>query len=387
MKALKTLIAIALSATGLGSAVAIGVAAGNQRVEPAEAAATQHSLIVKFGSLGNWSQANAKLAVYLWKGSGSSKVETWTTLASLDSSTKLYKLDYSFDGTPTNLIVSRQNSSASSASWNTSWAQSADLSFNEATYLNLNGWDINSTSGWTLSAQVRSNTVPSFGTKTTLSSITINSSNNPEVYGAVTLEENEEFKILAGDGVWSGYYGCPDEIDGCFEGGSKSKREDSNPNIKCKVAGTYDFYFDTETKRVWLSRQDIVDADGFASYFLTNVGCDATGATAPSGWSTCASTYNNLNGAAKDYICGVSGKVDGNNVERCVYWYDYALRAHPTLTKFMVDSHGDPRVPSSNTTITLESNNNMILIIGIVGMVTVSSIGAYFILRKKRKHQ
>lgn len=38
MKALKTLVAIALSATGLGSAVAIGVAAGNQTVEPSQAA-------------------------------------------------------------------------------------------------------------------------------------------------------------------------------------------------------------------------------------------------------------------------------------------------------------------------------------------------------------
>lgn len=389
MKGLKTILAIALSATGLGSAVAFGVGALDsvREIIPAQAEVTSKSLIVKFGSLGNWTEANAKLAVYLWKGSGSSKVETWTNVVSLDTNKKIYKLDYSFDGTPENLIVTRQNSSASSASWDTKWAQSSDLSFNEATYLNLDGWNITSTSGWTLSAQVRSNKVTSFGTKETLSTIGLNGSNNPEVSGAVTLEEDEEFKILSGDNVWSGYYGCPEAIDSCFSGGSKTARSDSNPNIVCEVAGTYDFFFDTETKRVWLTRQDIVDADGFASYFLSNVGCDETGATSPSGWSTCASTYNNLNGAARDVLCSAAADKDGDNIARCVYWYDYAVAAHPSLTKFMVDSSSNPRVASSNSTSYVVNNNNAVLIVAIVAAISLSATGVFFLLRKKRKEQ
>ena len=385
MKALKTLVAIALSATGLGTAVTLGVVANNneQKVEQAVADTEPTGyLLAKLGNISKWSQSNAKLAACLTDDT----TTYWTSLQTMSSNKNLYVFSYTINFTPTKLIWVRMDSAATSGNWDQKWNQTGDLSVNEATYLQ-DQWNPTTAqcSQWTVSAQVRSNTVESFGTKATLKKLTINGSGNPEVAGVISLEENEEFKILSGDGVWSGYYGCPEAIDSCFEGGSKTARSDQNPNIKCLVAGEYDFYFDTETKRVWLSRQDIVDADGYASYFLNNVGCDATGATAPSGWSTCASTYANLSGAAKDYLCSVEADADGDNAARCVYWYDYALRAHPGLTAFMVDSSNNPRVASSNQIGAKFSNNNVAIIVVISSIILASATGAFIFLRKKKE--
>ena len=386
MKALKTIVAIALSAAGLGSAVTLGVVANNEhKVEPvvADSEPTGY-LLAKLGNISKWSQSSAKLCAFLTDDTSS----YWTSLQTMSSNKNQYVFSYTINFTPTKLIWVRMNSAASSGNWDQKWNQTGDLSVREATYLQ-DQWDPSASqvSQWTVSAQVRSNTVESFGTKTTLSKLTLNGSGNPEVSGVVTLEENEEFKILSGDNVWSGYYGCPEAIDSCFEGGSKTAVNNDNPNIKCLVPGDYDFYFDTETKRVWLSRQDIVDADGYASYFLNNVGCDATGATVPSGWSTCASTYANLSGAAKDYLCSVEADAEGDNAARCVYWYDYALRAHPNLTAFMVDSSNNPRVASSNQIGAKFNGNSTVVIVVVTGIILTSAVGAFFLLRRKRKEQ
>ena len=382
MKALKTLLAIALSAGGLGTAVTLGAVANkesNSNILMVEADSnTSGSLIVKLGNAGKWSADSAKLSVCL---QGESK-ESWTTLETISSSKALYKLDYTVNFTPDVLIVVRLNPAATSGNWSQKWNQTANLDWAEATYLQ-DQWDPTKAqcSQWTLSAQVRSNSVESFGTKTTLSTIGLNGSGNPEVSGAVTLVKDEEFKILSGDNKWSGYYGCPDAIDSCFSGGSKTGRSDDNPNIKCDVAGTYDFFFDTETKRVWLTRQDIVDADGYADYFLKNVGCDETGAAVPSGWSDVASHYNSLTNEAKAVLCGADADVGGDNIARCVYWYDYALNAHSGLTAFMTG-----RTAHSNRTISLE-NNNVAVIATISTILVLTATSMFFLLRKKRKEQ
>ena len=386
MKGLKTILGLVLATTGMGGAIAVGAVSLNTQtnnIEMAEAA-TSGSLIVKFASNHNWFQSNAKICAYLTNDSSS----YWTSLQTTSSSKLLYKFDYSIGFTPTKLIWVRMNPSETSGSWDSGkkWNQTGDLPWKEATYIN-NGWDNPSYSQWTLSAQVRSSLVPSFGTKTTLSTIGLNGDNNPEVSGSVTLEKDEEFKMLAGDGVWSGYYGCPDALNNAFDGGSKTARSDQNPNIVCKIAGTYDFYFDTETKRVWLSRQDIVDADGYASYFLANVGCDATGATSPSGWSTVASAYSGLSNDAKDFLYAATGSIEegADNIARCVYWYDYAVRVHSELTKFMVNRSGTPRA-SSNTIVFANNSNNsaIILIVVIASSIAIISTGAFFLLRKKK---
>lgn len=384
---------------GLSSTLALGLAVGavlsaNTKMEEVHAAGTTNRLLVKFGSLGNWTDANAKLAVYLWNDDvGGVKKETWTSLASLNTSTKLYVLNYTADFSPAKMIISRQNSSATSASWGTSWAQSGDLDFNEATYINLNGWDITATSGWTLSATVNTSEVD-FGVKTTIgtASLELNSDGNPQIYGKVTLEENEEFKVVSGDAVWTGYYGCPSALNSAFTGGGKEKPAQWTDldNITCLIAGDYDFYFDTEEKRIWISRQEIVDADGWASSFLTDVTCDSTGKTVPTGWSTSSGKYSNLSDDAKDYIYAAKADANGDNLARALARYDLAVYRHSTLTKFVKNSAGTERnVPPVGAAAPIKlfniDSNNASLFVIITVIASISILGGYLFLKRRKE--
>lgn len=378
---------------GLVSILGIGAAVGvanihNQVNEAKEAKAdgTSGSLICKLGNIAKWSEGNAKLCAYLTDDSST----YWTSLQTLSSSTSLYKFDYTISFTPTKLIWVRMNPAATSGNWNQKWNQTGDLSWNEATYLQ-NQWDPTTSqcSQWTVSAQVRSNQVTDFGTKQTLSTIGINGYGNPEVSGSVSLIENEEFKILAGDGVWSGYYGTPSALSTAISGGSTTERSDDNPNIVCEIAGTYDFYFDTETKKLWISRQDIVDADGWATTFNNNVGCDPTGVDLPTGWSTVSSAYSSLSNDAKDYIYAGTADVDGDNLARALATYDYAVSHHASLEKFIKNSSNAVRTSSSNYRVTVFEINNTNgaapIIVSVIAVLALTAVGGYYFLSKNKK--
>lgn len=373
-------------AAALSMALAVGAGLGladKKEVKPVEAASAG-SLIVKLGNVGKWSQSNAKLAAYLTDDSSN----YWSTLQTISSDKVLYKIDYSISFTPKKLIFVRMNPAATSGNWEQKWNQTGDLSWKEATYLQ-DEWDPTTAqcSQWTVSAMVRSSEVEGFGTKTTLSNIGINDSGNPEVSGSVTLIEGEEFKILSGDGVWSGYYGRPDALANAISGGSTESRSDENPNIVCEIAGTYDFYFDTETKRLWISRQDIVDADGWASYFLNNVGCDETGVKLPTGWDSCKTAYNALTNEAKNYIYAGTADEDGDNLGRALARYDHAVSSHASLERFIKNSGGTVRAASVQVSPLFGTDGNnasTILIIISVSSLVALTVGGYFLLKKKR---
>lgn len=388
MKGLKAILGISLAATGFAGSVAFGVATfpNNQKVEIAEAV-TSGKLLAKLDNAGKWSDSNAKLCAYLTDDSS----DYWTGLQTISSSQKFYIFDYSISFTPTKLIWVRMNPAATSGNWSQKWNQTGDLGWNEATYV-PDQWDPSSgaCSQWTITADVKTSLDGFTNPKTHLYMSTIemvgDNQDQPQVSGSVTLQLNEEFKVIAGDGTWSGYYGCPEALDSAFTGGSKTGNNPSLSNIVCKTPGTYGFFFNTETKRIWISRDDIVDADGYAAYFLENVGCDVTGATEPSGWSDVAARYATLSGDAKNVLYAAEADVSGDNIARCVYWYDYAVKAHSGLTKFMVNSSGTPRASGHSLPIESSNYNNVIMIALISTSLIGLSVGTYFLIRK-RKHQ
>ena len=367
-------------------AVGVGAVAGgaHQEAKSAKADSVSGSLIAKFDNPATWATDGAKLSAYITDDTHN----YWTVPQVMSSGKAMYKLDYTIDFTPTKLIFVRLNPAASEGSWGQKYNQTGDLGWNEATYIG-DGWDNQSCSQWTLSALVRSNTVESFGTKQVLSTIGINADGNPEVSGVVSLAKDEEFKILSGDNVWVGYYGCPDAIDSCFSGGSKTSNSSELPNIKCEKAGSYEFFYDTEAKKVWLTRQDIVDADGWAEYFLNHVVCDETSATLPTGWSDAASAYAALSGDAKDYVYGADADEDGDNVARALARYEVAVARHSSLTKFVVDRNNNVRraisIASVPTSLVSE-NSTAITIVVVVAMISVSAIAGYFLIRKRKEN-
>ena len=386
----KIFLATALAAfLGLGAAVGVHQAKHVKEVR----ADTTHRVVVK-DDLG-WYEGSkdtqaGKAAVYFYDGSSH---KGWSKSFALKSGTgNVYVVEYTLSFTPTNMIVVRLKNSAGE---NPGWSdqaysnQTVDLPLADATSLsswtgskvNCNQWAV--TGNVYTSVDNFANPKVSF----TVDTVEIVETSHPQVCGQVTLEKNEEFKVVnVADNTWSGYYGCPAALDSAFEGGSKTQLDGSN-NIKCLIAGTYDFYFDTETKKTWITRDDIVDADGWASYFLANVGCDENGVNLPSGWSACAAEYAKLSGDAKDYVYAGTADENGDNLGRALARYDYAVSHHAGLTRFIVNSSSTPRaaryIPSSP--VISVANNSALLITGIISLIVVSAVVGYIIIKKKQK--
>ena len=389
MKKFRLFKVLSIFAIAAAGAVAVGVGTKAPKVEAAEAATTTSRLVAKLGNIGKWSQDSAKLCAYLTDDSST----YWTSLQTMSSNKTLYVFDYTINFAPTKLIWVRMNPAATSGNWSQKWNQTGDLSVNDATYLQ-DQWDPTTyqCSQWAITGNVytskNSFSTPKYSMN--VSTVELNDQNNPQVSGYVTLEENEEFKVVnVSDDVWSGYYGCPSALDSAFTGGSKEKCEGSS-NIKCLIPGTYEFYFDTETKRTWITRQDIVDADGWAIYFNANVGCDPDGVSLPSGWSNCATQYGNLSNDAKDYIYGSKADEDGDNLARALATYDYAVAHHSTLTKFIKNSSDVVRTSINldrfeMNTLFGNDDNGLVVSIVLISILSVSALASFYIIRK-RKH-
>lgn len=393
MKKFRLFKVLSIFTIAAAGAVAVGVGTKAPKVEAAEAATTTSRLVAKLGNIGKWSQSGAKLCAYLTNDSSS----YWTSLQTMSSNQALYVFDYSINFTPTKLIWVRMNPAATSGNWDQKWNQTGDLSVKDATFLQ-DQWDPSTSqcSQWTITGNVYTskNSFSSPKYSMNVSTVELNSDNNPQVSGYVTLEENEEFKVVnVADNEWSGYYGCPDALNSAFTGGSKEGHKIGGVdegNIKCLIPGTYEFYFDTESKRTWITRQDIVDADGWAKYFNTNVGCDPDGVSLPSGWSNCATQYGNLSNDAKDYIYGAEADEHGDNLARALATYDYAVAHHSTLTKFIKNSSNVVRTSINldrfeANTLVGNDGNGLIISIVIVSLVSVSAVAGFYFIRR-RKH-
>lgn len=375
----------------LAGVMALGVGAAlniHSEAESVNADSVSGSLIVKFEADHNWFQGGAKICAYITNDSQN----VWTSLQTTSSSQLIYKFDYSVSFTPTKLIWVRMNPSETSGSWDSKkkWNQTGDLGWKEATYI-PNGWDYQTCSQWNVSADIRSSLVPSFGTKQVLSTIGINDSGNPEVSGKVSLAENEEFKMLAGDGTWSGYYGVADGLGDYFTGGSKTERSDDNPNIVCHQTGDYDFYFDTESKRLWITNDALVAADGWAREFLQDVKCDSTGSSVPTGWSTSASYYAGISDDAKDLVYGSASNESGSLIEQALARYDYAVAHHSGLSRFVVNHSGAQRpvarIVSTPQTISEVTGTTATVVVIAVTLVSVTAIATYVFMRKRKENQ
>ena len=389
MKKLSILKLFSLAAFAMSGAFALASVKGSEKAESVSAATVSGKLIAKLGNIGKWSQSSAKLTAYVYDSSHNA----WLDLQTMSGDKEMYLFSYSLEFTPTNLIWVRMNPSESVGSWDTGkkWNQTGDLSFANATYLQ-DEWDPSTSqcSQWEVAADVKTSKDSFANPKVTfdISSVEIVNGNEPQVSGKVTLEKNEEFKVVnRADDTWSGFYDCPDALDSAFSGGSKEQLEGSG-NIKCEIAGTYDFFFNTESKKIWISSQKIVDADGWASYFNSNVGCDDKGVSLPSGWSACATAYASLSNDAKDYVYGAEADASGDNLARALATYDYAVAHHPSLEKFIKNSSSAVRPSASISSEVFVSNtsesSNLIVIVSIVALISATSLVGLIVIKKRR---
>ncbi len=337
-----------------------------------------------------WADAAANYAImFMDKTTYPSEITAWSTyVTGTAAGERLVTISYDIPFNPQLMTVVRYKSTYSQSDWNSvkypedgnKWGQTPDISVDSIVRIGntTDGYGNNYAyegypqviggAGWT--------------NITYLTSVKSNGSHNVEYYGSVTLAANTEFKIQVApyaDGDYYATYSTYKDLEGDFGGGGSS-------NILAKKGGTYSFYFDSYAGTLYITTVALAAADEWAQYFLAHSGCDATGVNIPSGWTACATEYAKLSGDAKDIVYGASAGTD-TYIEKAVARYDIAIRNHPSLTKFIVNSSSTPRTAGmvvNPIAVATNGTTNATVII-VITLTSLSALGGYFFIRRRRE--
>ena len=339
-----------------------------------------------------WADAAANYAVKFYqRGFYPSDVLAWSTyVMGTKTGERLVEIPYSgVTIAPTHIEIMRYNSTNSKASWDANkdanlWSYTGALSITSVPSLVRIGKDGSSQdTGYFGFPKVIGGTGGAWADILYLDDVKLNGSKNAEYYStSVTLAAGTQFKIQVGPYASGDYYGTyttHDSIKSNFSGGGSS-------NINVVTAGTYAFYFDSYVGSLYITKVEIAEADEWAQYFLSHVGCDASGRDLPTGWTACATEYAKLSGPAKNIVYGATAKESGTYVEQAVARYDVAVRNHSSLTKFIVNSSDTPRSAAINVNPIAQAvaNSGSMIAIIAISSVSIAAIGGYFLFKKKK---
>jgi hypothetical protein len=380
-------------------AFAVAAAKGSKKAEVAKAETTidigNSGTIMLQLNTAEWKSSGSKIGLYMFNNSVSKSA--WGNLVTPSGSSRFVEYSYSLDFTPAQCIAFRfapgvetmgewcwENDRGNEAIW----ATTNDTDFNNVVWLGNYFPD----SKWTesgaydLSAVVKGGSSGSWSEATVdtqLTHVKVNGSDNLEVYGEVILPAGTYFKVVkgSGSGTWCGAYSAHSSIQSNLSGGGES-------NIHNSAAATYEFYFDYDGESVYITDPVMAEADEWAQYFLSHVGCDSKGISLPSGWSACAEEYGKLSGDAKNLIYGSTAKEDGSYIEQAVARYDYAVAHHASLTKFIVNSSSVARASINlefvNDIYSTTQSSNLIIIVSIVSLISASTLVGLIVLKKRK---
>ena len=398
MKVTNIIASIAL--VGLLGAGVFASVSSNIQQAPEEVAA---DIDVNYGTSGKvflqlntstWRSTDAKIGLYMFK-NGDGGGSAWGDLVTPSSSSRFVEYSYNnLSFTPEGCIAFRVTSATESIG---SWcfennrgnaailSTTDDITFNNVVWLG----EHYENSKWTQSGSYNLDAVVKGGASDNwsvatidqrLTDVKVNDSDNLEVYGKITLAANTYFKVVKGGSTWCGGY-TPNALV------ADNLENSASGNIHNTAKATYEIFFDYDGESSYITDPVLADADKWSQSFLSTVGCDPDGIDLPTGWSTCASSYASLDGDVKDYIYAASANVGGTSTEQAVARYDLARKNHPSLSNFIVDSHNTPRTahlaPVSGIVET--NNTTAIIIIVAVSLVSISAIGGYFFLRKRKE--
>ena len=128
------------------------------------------------------------------------------------------------------------------------------------------------------------------------------------------------------------------------------------------------------------------NAEAFAQLLLSDVTCDPTGATPPSTseWETIKSCWNDLTDGEKLFVKESGANNNGSDIQKAVWKYDYII------SKYGSDKYEDfmsrnPIRAIAYPNVLTQNSETTIAIIAIISLVSVSTIGGYFFIRKRKE--
>ena len=139
-------------------------------------------------------------------------------------------------------------------------------------------------------------------------------------------------------------------------------------------------------------------AESFANDFLTNLSCTANGSSQPTytndySWSEFSALYSSLDDEEQAILTNATANQSGTAIQQAVARYDYIVGKYNKglgITSYTDFMHRDPSAIGVSARVILSGinvNSSAISVVVIVmSMVSLTAVGGYFFLRKRREN-
>ncbi len=386
MKALKTLVAIALSATGLGSAVTLGVVANNDtnKVQQTEAASTTR-IYLDMGGFSDWHSSSASFKVHTWNSANGDKYHSVTKVSDAYYYADVDLATYASGG---GYRFTRYNSTGGSE-WNRGAWQS--YTAGKGTYYRATGWTEGSWSEadqltWTVVGAT--NGIWAGGDEDISIPLEFRFNNEGLAFynTNVELTAGSVFKVKNSSGTYFGYNAIETGSGSVISTGDVSGS--GTGNITVVNSGSYELYMKPFSNKFWMQENSTATATSWATSFINDTGsiCSTGGASADH-LSALQAVWSDIKDGFDALTLGARNIIKTGNANATVK--DAHDRYIHIMTRYagQLDAFEDWEVSASRNIMPLANDSNAVAIIAIVAVVSLSALGTFFLLRKKRKEQ
>lgn len=386
MKALKTLVAIALSATGLGSAVTLGVVANNDtnKVQQTEAASTTR-IYLDMGGFSDWYSSSASFKVHTWNSANGDKYHSVTKVSDAYYYADVDLATYASGG---GYRFTRYNSTGGSE-WNRGAWQS--YTAGKGTYYRATGWTEGSWSEadqltWTVVGAT--NGIWAGGDEDISIPLEFRFNNEGLAFynTNVELTAGSVFKVKNSGGTYFGYNAIETGSGSVISTGDVSGS--GTGNITVVNSGSYELYMKPFSNKFWMQENSTATATSWATSFINDTGsiC-STGGESADHLSALQAVWSDIKDGFDALTLGARNIIKTGNANATVK--DAHDRYIHIMTRYagQLDAFEDWEVSASRNIMPLANDSNAVAIIAIVAVVSLSALGTFFLLRKKRKEQ
>lgn len=384
MKALKTLVAIALSATGLGSAVTLGVVANNDKIQQSEAASTTR-IYLDMSAFANWYSSSASFKVHTWNNANGDKYHAVTKISDAYYYADVDLATYASGG---GYRFTRYNSTGG-----TEWNRGAWQSYTagKGTYYRATDWTAGSWSEadqltWTVVGAT--NGVWAGGDEDISIPLEFRFNNEGLAFynTNVELTAGSVFKVKNSSGDYFGYNAIETGSGSVISTGDVSGS--GTGNITVVNSGSYELYMKPFSNKFWMQENSTATATAWATSFINDTGsiC-ATGGESADHLSALQAVWSDIKDGFDALTLGARNIIKTGNANATVK--DAHDRYIHIMTRYsgQLDAFEDWEVSASRSIMPLANDSNVIAIIAIITVISLSAVGTFFLLRKKRKEQ
>lgn len=142
----------------------------------------------------------------------------------------------------------------------------------------------------------------------------------------------------------------------------------------------------------WGNKSAVETASEYGCYFMDKITCDGLGSitSAASNWTTVKNTYSGLTEDVQGECWKASGNSSGNNIEKAMLQYDYIVffKQYSGYNDFINRSSSEGKSYSSpriNPLVMNSEKSTTVMIITVISLVSVSAIGGFFFLKKRKE--